>query len=126
MAKRNPFNKRSKLERYLESRLRELYPNLRISFNNRKALGGPELDVYIPRLKLAFELNGEHHYSPIYGHEKLAQIKEQDNRKIGLCNELGIALVSLDTRKANPFSEAHGEAFLALLDSHITSRLSTS
>lgn len=122
---RNPFNKRSKLEKYIEPRLKVLYPNLRISFNNRKALGGPELDIYIPKLKLAFELNGEHHYSPIYGHEKLAQIQDQDIRKISLCEELGIYLVPLDTRKANPFSEAHGEVFLAILDSHISSHLTS-
>ena len=121
---RNPFNKRSKLEKYIELRLKALYPNLRISFNNRKALGGPELDIYIPKLFLAFELNGAHHYNPIYGLEKLAQIQDQDARKISLCDELGIDLVVVDTRKANPFSEEQGEAFLRVLRMEITSRLS--
>ena len=125
MPKKNPYNKRSKLEKYIESRLKTLYPNIRISFNNRKALGGPELDIYIPKLRLAFELNGEHHFSPIYGLEKLAQIQAQDTRKISLSKELGIDLVVVDTRKANPFSNELGEAFLRVLQREINSRLPT-
>ena len=33
-----------------------------------------ELDVYVPSLNLAFELNGIFHYEPIYGEKKLNQI----------------------------------------------------
>jgi len=53
--------RRSKLEIYLENNLKQIYTNLEIIFNNKKVIGS-ELDIYIPTLKIAFELNGIHHY----------------------------------------------------------------
>lgn len=123
MPKKNPFKKRSKLEKYIETYLKSLYPELYISFNNRKALGGPELDIYIPRLKLAIEINGIHHHSPIYGLEKLAQIQEQDCKKKRLCKASGIRLVVLDTHEAGAFSKEQGEAFLGLVCAEVDVRL---
>ena len=57
--------RRSKLEVWLESQLRELYPNLTLLPNDKTAINS-ELDFYFPELKLAFELNGIFHYEPIY------------------------------------------------------------
>jgi len=45
-----------------------LYPDLVIHFNKKDAINS-ELDIYIPSLKLAFELNGIFHYEPIFGKE---------------------------------------------------------
>jgi predicted RNA-binding Zn-ribbon protein involved in translation (DUF1610 family) len=53
-------NRRSKLEKYIENELIKLYPNLEILFNDNKAINS-ELDIYMPSLKLAFELNGIYH-----------------------------------------------------------------
>lgn len=111
--KKNPFNKRSKLEKYLERRLKALYPTLLISFNNRKVLGGPEIDIYVPSLGIAIELNGIHHYEPIYGHEKLAQIQSQDKRKESLSEALSLRFIALDVRSASPHSKTSAEAVLS-------------
>ena len=56
----------SKLEIWLKEQLTILYPNLKISYNNKEIINS-ELDIYIPKLKLAFELNGIFHYEPIFG-----------------------------------------------------------
>ena len=48
-------NRRSKLERWLEEKLSILYPNLEIKYCDKTAINS-ELDIYIPSLKLAFEL----------------------------------------------------------------------
>jgi hypothetical protein len=80
------------LEVCLESELRKQYPNLDILFNDKTILNS-ELDIYIPSLRLAFELNGILHYKPIYGTKKLLQIKKNDRFKKLLCKEKDIKLV---------------------------------
>ncbi len=85
----------SKLELFLQNNLLERYC---YDFHfNRKDTINSELDIYIPELKLAFELNGIFHYEPIYGEEKLNQIQNNDNRKFQACLEKGIELCIIDT-----------------------------
>ena len=72
--------RRSKLEAYIEQKLTEFYPNLEILYSNKTIIES-ELDIYIPSLKLAFELNGIFHYEPIFGDNKLNQIQNNDSNK---------------------------------------------
>lgn len=85
----------SKLECWLHEQLPLLYPSLEFHFNQKDAINS-ELDIYIPSLKLAFELNGIFHYEVIYGPEKLAQIQNNDSRKIQACLERGIEICTVD------------------------------
>ena len=82
-------NRRSKLEIWLESELSIIYPHLEIHYNRKDAIKA-ELDIYIPSIFLAIELNGIFHYQPIYGEEKLAQIQNNDENKFQNCLENGI------------------------------------
>jgi len=70
---KNTGTKISKLEIWLQTKLTEQYPNLEIHYNRKDTINS-ELDIYIPSLKLAFELNGIFHYEPIYAEDKLNQI----------------------------------------------------
>lgn len=88
--------RRSKLEVWIEERLMQLYSDLVIEFNQKDAINS-ELDIYIPSLKLAFELNGIFHYEPIFGKEKLKSIKNNDNRKYQACIDAGISLCIINT-----------------------------
>lgn len=100
--------RRSKLEMWLESKLPILYPNLEFQFNHKDAITA-ELDIYILRLQLAFELNGIFHYKPIHGKETLTRIQNNDNRKLQVCLEKGIELHIINTmsqRKCNDVSSA--------------------
>lgn len=107
-------NRRSKLEQWLENELVKLYPDLEIFFNNKNIINS-ELDIYIPSLKLAFELNGIFHYEPIYGNEKLTQIKNNDNRKFQACLEQGIELCIIDTSQQKYFKEKSSKEFLNII-----------
>lgn len=107
-------NRRSKLEVYLETKLIELYPNLDFKFNDKTTINS-ELDIYIPPLNLAFELNGIFHYEPIYGSEKLNQIQNNDNRKFQACLEKGISLCIIDTSSQKYFKESTSNKFLKII-----------
>ncbi len=103
--------RRSKLEIWLESKIPELFPELEFEFNSKKHISS-ELDIYIPKLKLAFELNGIFHYKPIFGEAKFNQIKENDLKKAESCKEKGISLFIIDTSEQVRFTENGSLEFL--------------
>jgi len=88
--------RRSKLEIWLEEKLQTLYPNTDFLFNDKTTINS-ELDIYLPKLKLAFELNGIFHYEPIFGKEKLDKIQNNDANKFQLCQQHEISLCIIDT-----------------------------
>lgn len=103
--------RRSKLEFFIEAQLLASYPDLKIRFNSITDMGF-ELDVYIPELNLAFEINGIVHYKNIYGQEKYLRIKTNDRNKIVKCHEHDIALIVLDTMEQRTFTEKSSMVYL--------------
>jgi YHS domain-containing protein len=87
--------RRSKLELFIEDRLRAEFPNLNIRCNTTDHIG-TELDFYFPELRMAIELNGILHYEPIYGQEKLERIQKNDLRKANGCLKEGVRLFVID------------------------------
>lgn len=87
--------KRSDFEKWAEAKLKSDYKNIKILFNNRKILNGLEIDIYIPKLKVAFEINGPGHYDPIYGKESLDARKKADRKKRYISNKNGIRFHSI-------------------------------
>ena len=115
-------NRRSKLEVYLEEKLKNIYSKLKIDFNKTNAIDS-ELDIYIPSLKLAFELNGIFHYEPIYGQNKLDQVQNNDNRKFQACIEQGIELCIIDTSHQKYFKESTSKKYLDIITTIINTKL---
>ena len=114
--------RRSKLEQYIEQYLTSKYPDLVISYNKKDTIGS-ELDIYIPFLSLAFELNGIFHYEPIFGSDKLDQIKLNDSKKFKACLDAKIDLCIIDTSSLKYFKEANAKKFLNIIDEIILARL---
>ena len=107
-------NRKSKLEFYLEKELPLLYPDMEFHFNRKDAINS-ELDIYIPSMKLAFELNGIFHYEPIYGETKLDQIQNNDKRKFQACLERGIELCIIDSSNLKYFKESNAKPYLDII-----------
>lgn len=112
----------SKLELFIQTKLKENYPNLEFYFNQTDAINS-ELDVYIPSLKLAFELNGIFHYEPIYGSEKLNQTQNNDNRKFQACLERGIELCIINSSSMKKFSEKRAIPYYEIIKNLVNQKL---
>lgn len=105
---------RSKLEKWIEQQLTKLYPNLLIEYNNRSAIKA-ELDIYIPSLKLAFEINGIFHFEPIFGKEALGKVQTNDKRKFQACIEQGISLCVIDSASLKYFKPDKAKKYLDII-----------
>lgn len=112
----------SKLEVWLSKQLPLLYPSIEFHFNRKDAING-ELDIFIPSLNLAFELNGIFHYEPIYGPEKLASIQNNDTRKAQACLERGIELCLIDVSTFKYFKESGAIKFLKIVQDIIENKI---
>ena len=114
--------RRSKLEVYLERRIKEVYGDTFAIFNNKEIINS-ELDIYIPSLKLAFELNGIFHYEPIFGKEKLQSIKNNDDRKFQACLEKDIELCIIDTSTHKYITDKTCSKYLEIIENIINKKL---
>jgi len=106
--------RRSKLEKWLEEQLLSLYPDLEFHFNRKDTINS-ELDIYIPSLKLAFELNGIYHYEPIHGQKTLEKVQNNDKRKFAACSEKYISLCSIDSSSLKYFKPQNAQKYLDIV-----------
>jgi len=113
--------RRSKLEVYLEDQLTQKFADLEIHFNRKDTIGS-ELDIYIPSLNLAIELNGIFHYEPIFGSNKLNQIQANDFSKSKACFDKEIDLCVIDTSQQKRFTESSSQVFLNIITDIINKR----
>lgn len=114
--------RRSKLEYWIESQLASIYPNLEIHFNRKDTINS-ELDIYIPSLKLAFELNGIFHYEPIFSEAQLIKCQNNDNRKMQACLERNIELCTIDTSQQKYFKPDSSQKYLDIINSIINLKI---
>jgi len=113
--------RRSKLEVYLEDQLTQKFADLEIHFNRKDTIGS-ELDIYVPSLNLAIELNGIFHYEPIFGSNKLNQIQANDFSKSKACFDKEIDLCVIDTSQQKRFTESSSQVFLNIITDIINQR----
>jgi len=103
----------SKLERYIQKYLVENVKE-EVVFNSKKIIGS-ELDIYFPKLKLAFEINGVFHYRPIFGEEKFQRIIAMDKIKKDRCIENNIKLIIINTDTQLQFSKISSQCFINII-----------
>ena len=103
-------SKISRLELYIKEILQSTY-SFPIYFNKIEEIL-MELDIYIPHLKLAFEINGPSHYRPIHGEAPLKRTIKNDRKKRRLCTAKGISLHVICTNNQRNYSEETSAKYL--------------
>jgi len=91
------------LRKILEKTYDKKFPNVRPSWLLNPNTGhNLELDCYCEELELAFEYQGQQHYSPVSffgGESSHEKVIERDRIKKKICEDNGIKLVEIDGRK---------------------------
>lgn len=93
---KNWGSNRSKLEKAIEKHLTEIF-SFTIDYNKTDI--GYELDIYIPHLNQAIEINGIFHYEPIFGKDELLRRQKVDKLKAEECIKRNINLIVINVSK---------------------------
>ena len=85
----------SKLEKFLLSGL--LSNGIDTKFHYEQTLVNTKLqiDLYVPSINLAIEVDGPSHFDPVWGDDALKKTKTYDNKKQGLILGKGMSLVRI-------------------------------
>lgn len=106
-------------ELFLLNFIKSIYDD-EIIENDRSILNGKELDIYLPKLKIAFEFNG------IYWHSEIYKEINYHQKKSLLCKENGIRLFHIwedDWIFKNEIIKDFIKSKLSLCDNNIGARL---
>lgn len=96
----------SKLEKFLLNNL--LKDNYKVDFHKEQILSNTKLqiDLFIPSLNVAIEVDGPSHFLPVWGENALNRNIKYDNKKTGLL--LGKGYVLIRIKQTKDFSKARG------------------
>jgi hypothetical protein len=90
-------------QKFIYDIVRNIIPDKDIDYNNKKTIYSPEtaypleLDIYIPSINLAIEVDGPMHREPVYGEERLELQIKNDAIKNELCLKNHINLIRINT-----------------------------
>lgn len=105
----------SKLEKFLLQELLSAGHN--VQFHKEQSLVNTKLqiDIFLPNMNTAIEVDGPSHFSPVWGEDALERSKTYDNKKQGLI--LGKGLVLIRIKQTKDFSKTRANIlFNKLLD----------
>lgn len=100
----------SKLENYILEKLLDL--GYKVDFHKEQALVNTKLqiDMYIPELLTAIEVDGPSHFLPVWGEETLKRNIEYDKKKTGLI--LGKGMVIIRVKQLSDFSPTRADSIV--------------
>jgi very-short-patch-repair endonuclease len=89
----------SKLEKFLLENL--LNNGIRVEPHKEQILSNTKLhiDLFLPKLNIAIEVDGPSHFEPVWGEEALKRNQDYDSKKTGLLIGKGINLIRVKQKK---------------------------
>jgi very-short-patch-repair endonuclease len=80
-----------------------------VDFHKEQTLSNTKLqiDIFIPSLNVAIEIDGPSHFLPVWGDDTLQKNIKYDNKKTGLVLGKGCALIRI--KQTRDFSNARAE-----------------
>ena len=107
----------SKLEHFLLSELSSR--KVRVEFHKEHMLVNErlEIDLFIPELSVAIEVDGPSHFEPVWGEEALEKTQSSDRQKSGLILSMGLVLIRIKHTKG--LSEKYKRETLADLKNEL-------
>ncbi len=89
----------SKLEKFLLERL--LDSGYKVEFHKEQILSNTKLqiDIYLPELTTAIEVDGPSHFEPVWGQDTLTRNQRYDRKKTGLIIGKGMKLIRIQQQK---------------------------
>lgn len=96
----------SKLEKFLLDKL--LKDGYAVEFHKEHSILNTKLqiDLFIPKLNVAIEVDGPSHFEPVWGDDALKRNKKYDNNKTGLIIGKGLFLIRI--KQSRDFSKTRG------------------
>lgn len=81
-------------ENEIKSYIQQWFPNIKIECHNREALGGKEIDIYLPEVKVGIEYNGSAYHATENGlHRNIDRYYHRD--KFLVARDKGIHLITI-------------------------------
>lgn len=113
LAVREASKKGSKLELYLLDAL--LSNGYHVDFHKEQTLLNTKLqiDLFIPTLNVAIEVDGPSHFEPVWGNEALTRNKKYDDKKSGLIIGKGLSLIRI--KQTKDYSKTRAQIILQQL-----------
>lgn len=114
------FKDKSGVEKELFEYIQSLLPGVEVEENNRTILHGKEIDVYVPSLKLGFEMNGL-----IWHSDKFDTDKDYHLNKTEFASEKDVTLVHIfedEWLLKNEICKSRIKSLLGIIDSRIFAR----
>jgi very-short-patch-repair endonuclease len=109
-AVRETSKKGSKLEKFLLDGL--IKNGYRVEFHKEQNLLNTKLqiDLFIPKLNIAIEVDGPSHFLPVWGEDALTKNIKYDNKKTGLLLGKGCAIIRI--KQTKDFSPSRAKQIL--------------
>mgnify|MGYP003325369255 CR=1 FL=1 len=117
LAVRESSKKGSKLEHFLLNKL--INNGYKVDFHKEQFLVNTKLqiDLFLPKLNIAIEVDGPSHFSPVWGEEVLKRNIAYDQKKSGLIIGRGYSLIRVKQIKdfSNTRAEIVGNKLMSML-----------